>query len=97
MASFYLMLLQDAYMCLLSYIFKAGGPVNHNFDQIINHLNSVTHAGQSVPMPDLLLSEMIPGPNYYRYSGSLTTPNCNEIVTWTVFSDPISMSSEQAL
>jgi len=32
---------------------------------------------------------------FYRYSGGLTTPTCNEIVTWTVFDQPIPISEAQ--
>lgn len=31
---------------------------------------------------------------YYRYMGSLTTPNCNQAVVWTVFHEPIGVSQE---
>ncbi len=31
----------------------------------------------------------------YRYQGSLTTPPCSEIVSWTVFDTPLTASEEQ--
>jgi len=32
---------------------------------------------------------------FYRYNGSLTTPTCNEVVTWTMFKEPIRISKSQ--
>lgn len=33
--------------------------------------------------------------NFYRYEGSLTTPECNEIVIWTVFDKVNTISASQ--
>lgn len=32
---------------------------------------------------------------FVRYSGGLTTPGCNEVVQWTVFTEKIAISSAQ--
>uniref|UniRef100_A0A8C3RY49 Carbonic anhydrase n=1 Tax=Chelydra serpentina TaxID=8475 RepID=A0A8C3RY49_CHESE len=32
---------------------------------------------------------------YYRYQGSLTTPDCTEVVVWTLFEEPIPISQSQ--
>jgi len=35
------------------------------------------------------------GPSYYCYDGSLTTPTCNEVVSWTVMDKTIAISQKQ--
>lgn len=43
------------------------------------------------------MDDLLPGVDrtkYYRYLGSLTTPNCDEGVIWTIFEDPIKVSQD---
>jgi carbonic anhydrase len=55
-----------------------------------------TEAGQEASIGGLDLNAMLPlERGYFRYKGSLTTPPCGEVVTWTVFKAPIEASPEQ--
>lgn len=45
-----------------------------------------THMQQRIDLSTFLPDE---GQRFYRYFGSLTTPDCNEVVEWTVLRDPI--------
>nr|XP_054605158.1 carbonic anhydrase 4 isoform X1 [Nothobranchius furzeri] len=61
-------------------------------------LANISVAGQSVEVPaGISLDDLLVGVDrtkYYRYLGSLTTPNCNEAVIWTVFKDTIKVSKD---
>ena len=58
---------------------------------------SLVGKGNMVALPWLNLRALWPAVTnkYYRYQGSLTTPTCNEVVTWTVFALPSYISSAQ--
>ena len=50
-----------------------------------------------VNFSDLTLASFIPPETekFYRYNGSLTTPDCLESVTWTVFHHPLWIYEDQ--
>lgn len=47
---------------------------------------NATHVRQRIDLESFLPDA---GQYFYRYGGSLTTPDCNEVVEWTVVKDPI--------
>jgi len=54
--------------------------------------DDTTYRVQSFALKTLLPSKVN---DFARYPGSLTTPPCNESVTWTVFTKPITITREQ--
>ncbi|XP_041078855.1 carbonic anhydrase 15-like [Polyodon spathula] len=87
-------------LAVLGFFFKVSKTDNPNYNTIIDGLQSVRYSGDSVDLASTFrLDSLLPSENllsrYYRYWGSLTTPGCAEAVIWTVFEDPIPISSAQ--
>ncbi|KAK9965099.1 hypothetical protein ABG768_004208 [Culter alburnus] len=67
------------------------------WDTLTSFLASIPNSGNTTTdiMNQITLDSLLEGVDrtkYYRYQGSLTTPNCNEVVIWTVFKEPIKVS-----
>ncbi|XP_035198952.1 carbonic anhydrase 4 [Oxyura jamaicensis] len=69
---------------------------NKNYATLISELDNIQYKGKISQMDPLPLSSLIPPEDdlrrYYRYEGSLTTPDCHEGVIWTVFEKPVELS-----
>lgn len=55
-----------------------------------------THPGEHIELnltQALEKAEFNSSSEYYTYLGSLTTPNCNEIVNWYVYATPLKITS----
>uniref|UniRef100_A0A8C6ZFH8 Alpha-carbonic anhydrase domain-containing protein n=1 Tax=Nothoprocta perdicaria TaxID=30464 RepID=A0A8C6ZFH8_NOTPE len=68
---------------------------NSNYNTIVAALRNVSHQGEASSAAPNLLPHAGQLSKYYRYQGSLTTPDCSEVVVWTVFEEPVAVSRAQ--
>ncbi|NXG01914.1 CAH4 anhydrase, partial [Sakesphorus luctuosus] len=72
---------------------------NKNYTTLLNELENVKYKGQTAQIEPLPLSSLLPPEEdlgrFYRYEGSLTTPDCHEGVIWTIFEKPVELSLPQ--
>ncbi|KAM9117752.1 carbonic anhydrase 4 [Pangshura tecta] len=85
-------------LAVLGFFIKTGAK-NEKYEPLIEMLNEVAVKGSQKNMTSLPLESLIPDKvnltRYYRYSGSLTTPNCYQAVVWTIFQEPVVLSESQ--
>ncbi|KFW81606.1 Carbonic anhydrase 15, partial [Manacus vitellinus] len=89
-------------LAVLGFFYQVSETPNTNYNTIVVGLRNVSHAGDSVDLASTFrLSTLLPRAGrlsgYYRYQGSLTTPDCSEVVVWTVFEEPVEIGREQVL
>ncbi|KAI8517305.1 Eukaryotic-type carbonic anhydrase [Branchiostoma belcheri] len=77
---------------------EVDGDDNSGLAPIVDNMQNVNDSGDSYQFTtNFALNTMLPSSktNFFRYSGSLTTPSCNEVVAWTVFENTIKISQSQ--
>ncbi|XP_068956877.1 carbonic anhydrase 15-like [Petaurus breviceps papuanus] len=87
-------------LAVLAFLFKVQNEDNANYNTIVSGLRNISHQGESVELASTFrLDKLLPGrallSRYYRYSGSLTTPACDEVVLWTIFEEPVPIGRAQ--
>ncbi|XP_075891831.1 carbonic anhydrase 4b [Nelusetta ayraudi] len=86
-------------IAVLGFLFEESQSDNKHYERLINALRNISQPTNSSMLYGVSL-EMLSLPQgamarYYRYSGSLTTPDCAQAVVWTLFEDRIPLSRTQ--
>ncbi|KAI8491428.1 carbonate dehydratase [Branchiostoma belcheri] len=91
-----------ASLAVLGFFIEFCNSDNPAFEPMLKYIANVSQSGTTFkyPMADRFsLDSLLPTDRtkFFRYNGSLTTPTCNEVVTWTVFKETISISRNQLI
>ncbi|KAM9359561.1 carbonic anhydrase 4b [Symphorus nematophorus] len=86
-------------VAVLGFFFQESKSANRKFDPLINSLKFIKQHTNSTTVRAVSLEMLTPPKEnltkYFRYDGSLTTPNCAESVIWSLFENTIPLSRKQ--
>ena len=84
-------------LAVLAVLFEIGKK-NEKLEPLLQKIKNLSKANRTDDLDQgMMLKDLLPENTneFYRYHGSLTSPPCHEIVAWTVFKHPVSISFEQ--
>ncbi|XP_021104432.1 carbonic anhydrase 4 isoform X2 [Heterocephalus glaber] len=88
-------------IAVLAFLVEEGNELNEGFWPLVEALDLVPKPNMSTTMEPSSIMDLLPKKeklrHYFRYQGSLTTPNCDETVVWTVFKEHIQLHKDQIL
>lgn len=85
-------------LAVLGVMFEISQTDNPAFTPLVNALKEIQEPSLTIEVDaQYPLRAFLPRNvrSFYRYEGSLTTPTCNEVVTWTVFDQSVPISEAQ--
>ncbi|XP_019222781.1 carbonic anhydrase 4-like [Oreochromis niloticus] len=86
-------------VAVLGFFFQESESANEKYDHLISALKYISQPKTNVTLLGVSLDMFIPSEinrtKYFRYKGSLTTPDCAEAVVWTLFESTIPLSRNQ--
>ncbi|KAM6933307.1 carbonic anhydrase 4b [Xenentodon cancila] len=86
-------------VAVLGFFFQESESTNKKYVPLINALKYILQPTNTTTLPDISLDMFIPPKEnmtkYLRYDGSLTTPDCDESVVWSLFENTIPLSRQQ--
>jgi len=84
-------------LAVLGVFLEVGQGENAAYQNFLSSTNQLVNKDSEVNIPAFNLFPLLPSETskFHRYNGSLTTPTCNEAVTWTVFDQTVKISQAQ--
>ncbi|XP_037630424.1 carbonic anhydrase 4b [Sebastes umbrosus] len=86
-------------VAVLGFFFEESKSANKRFDPLLNALKYIKRPSNSTTLRGVSLDMFTPDEEnmtrYFRYDGSLTTPNCAEAVVWSLFESTVPLSRKQ--
>ncbi|XP_060077428.1 uncharacterized protein LOC132556981 [Ylistrum balloti] len=86
-------------LAVLGAFFEISSADNPDYSPIVGGLSEIPDYKDEKALQSFDLMKLLPASttlgHFYRYQGSLTTPNCYESVTWTVFEATVPISGHQ--